>query len=45
MRSATINPAKMMRLEHELGRIAEGFYADMLIFKKNPLDDVTVLDG
>jgi len=45
LRGATINPARMMRMENLIGRIAEGFYADILILKENPLDDVTVLDN
>jgi imidazolonepropionase-like amidohydrolase len=45
LRSATINAAKMMRLEKDIGRIATGLFADILILKKNPLDDVTILDN
>ncbi|KAF7557639.1 hypothetical protein G7Z17_g614 [Cylindrodendrum hubeiense] len=44
LRSATINPAKMMNLGDELGRIAEGFCADLVILKGNPLADIRVLD-
>jgi imidazolonepropionase-like amidohydrolase len=45
LRSATINPAKMMGLENEIGRIACGLSADFLILKENPLKDVRVLDN
>jgi imidazolonepropionase-like amidohydrolase len=44
LRSATVNPAKMMGFEHELGQIKEGFCADVVILNKNPLEDVTVFD-
>ncbi|CDM29256.1 hypothetical protein DTO013E5_5950 [Penicillium roqueforti] len=44
LRSATVNPAKMMGCADELGQIKEGFHADVVILNKNPLDDVTVFD-
>lgn len=44
LRSATVNPAKMMGYADELGQIKEGFYADLVILNKNPLEDVTVFD-
>lgn len=44
LQSATINPAKMMGQEDSIGQIQPGFYADILVLSKNPLDDVTVFD-
>ncbi|KAL4809558.1 hypothetical protein BDV18DRAFT_132334 [Aspergillus unguis] len=44
LQSATINPAKMVGRENEIGQIKEGFFADILFLEKNPLDDVTVFD-
>jgi imidazolonepropionase-like amidohydrolase len=44
LQSATINAARLLNCESSLGQIAEGFYADLLILKKNPLDDISVLD-
>jgi imidazolonepropionase-like amidohydrolase len=44
MRSMTINNAKLMRLENEVGQVKEGFFADLVVLDKNPLEDVTVLD-
>lgn len=44
LRSATINCAKMLRLENEIGQIKEGFFADLIVLEKNPLEDVKVLD-
>jgi imidazolonepropionase-like amidohydrolase len=43
LQSATINPAKMMG-QPQLGQIKPGFFADLLIIKNNPLDDITVFD-
>lgn len=42
LRSATITPAKMMGLV-DVGQIKEGFIADMLVLKSNPLDDISAL--
>jgi imidazolonepropionase-like amidohydrolase len=43
LQSATINPAKMMGLPKS-GQIREGFWADLIVLKSNPLVDITVLD-
>lgn len=44
IQSATTNAARMMSRQDELGRIAPGFKADLLILNANPLEDITVLD-
>ncbi|KAJ5097647.1 hypothetical protein N7456_008368 [Penicillium angulare] len=44
LRSATINAARLVMQEDQLGQIQEGFTADMLILDSNPLEDITVLD-
>lgn len=44
LRSATINPAKMMGWENAIGQVKEGFHADIVVLNKNPLEDVTVFD-
>jgi imidazolonepropionase-like amidohydrolase len=44
LRSATINPAKMMGWQDAIGQIKEGFHADVVVLNKNPLEDVTVFD-
>jgi imidazolonepropionase-like amidohydrolase len=43
LQSATINPAKMMGLPKS-GQIREGFWADLIVLRSNPLVDITVLD-
>ncbi|KAJ5636313.1 uncharacterized protein N7484_009626 [Penicillium longicatenatum] len=44
LRSATINPAKMMGWEEAIGQIREGFHADVVVLDKNPIKDVTIFD-
>ncbi|KAB8263593.1 hypothetical protein BDV32DRAFT_110597 [Aspergillus pseudonomiae] len=44
LRSATINPARMMSCDDSLGQIKEGFEADLLVLSKNPLENVTIFD-
>lgn len=44
LRTATTNPARMLRCEGRLGQIKPGFIADMLVLNQNPLDDITILD-
>jgi imidazolonepropionase-like amidohydrolase len=43
LQSATITPAAMMGLPY-VGQIKEGFWADLLVLKSNPLEDITVLE-
>ncbi|KAF9894805.1 hypothetical protein FE257_004426 [Aspergillus nanangensis] len=43
LQSATINPAKMMG-QPRLGQVKEGFFADLLVLDKNPLEDISVLE-
>ncbi|KAJ5123010.1 hypothetical protein N7448_009107 [Penicillium atrosanguineum] len=44
LQSATINAAKYLGMEGQLGCIKRGRIADMLILTSNPLEDITVLD-
>ncbi|MFB6300552.1 MAG: amidohydrolase family protein [Halobacteriales archaeon] len=41
--AGTHNAAKSLAIEDELGSIAEGKHADLLILDRNPIDDITVL--
>lgn len=43
LRSATVNAARLIKQEERLGRVEEGFLADMLILNGNPLEDAGVL--
>ena len=44
IQAATVNAAKLLRVEDELGQVAPGFHADIVAFSNNPLEDVTVLE-
>lgn len=44
LQSATVNAARLLRQEESLGRIKEGFAADLIVLNANPLDDIEVLD-
>lgn len=43
--SATTGAAEVLGMEHEIGRIAPGFSADIIAVKGNPLEDVSVLEN
>ena len=43
IRSATMETAKLLRIEDKLGSIEEGKLADMIAVKGNPLDDISIL--
>lgn len=45
IRSATLDAAKVMRMEGQIGCIAEGAHADLIMVRSNPLDDLSALDG
>lgn len=42
--SATTEAAKLMGMEGQVGRIAPGYFADMIAVTGNPLEDVRVLE-
>lgn len=44
LQAATINPARYLGLAHDLGSIAPGKLADLLIVEGNPLEDIRVTD-
>ncbi len=41
LRAATVEPARLLRREHDLGRLAEGAYADIVACAADPLADIT----
>jgi hypothetical protein len=43
LRCATINNAKILRLDDKTGSLETGKYADMLVLEKNPLEDIRAL--
>lgn len=44
LQSATINPARMMNMADKIGQVSDGFIADLLVLKADPLEDITILD-
>jgi imidazolonepropionase-like amidohydrolase len=40
LKTATVNPAKYFNLEHELGLVQEGMWADLVLLDANPIDDI-----
>ena len=45
IRAATVNAARLMRLEHEIGEVREGCSADLLVVEGDPLRDISVLQA
>ena len=43
IKSATIEAAKLLRVDDELGQIKSGFIADIVAVSSNPMDDITIL--
>ena len=43
IRSATVDAAKVIRREGELGVIAPGAFADLIVVNGNPLNDLSLL--
>jgi imidazolonepropionase-like amidohydrolase len=42
---ATVNAAKICRMENQIGTVAQGAYADLIVVDGNPLKDLTLLTG
>jgi imidazolonepropionase-like amidohydrolase len=40
LQSATINPARFLKRETELGTVAEGKLADLVLLEANPLENI-----
>ena len=45
IQSATVNAAELLRMCDEFGQIAPGFHADIVGFRENPFEDVSVLES
>lgn len=44
IQSATITPAKILKLEDKIGQVKKGFYADIIAVSENPEKNVNVLN-
>ncbi len=43
LKSATIEAAKLLRIEHKLGQIKPGMLADIIAVQKNPMQDISTV--
>ena len=43
IKSATVEAAKLLRIDDELGQIKSGFIADIIAVDENPLEDIKIL--
>ncbi len=43
LQAATINNARMLQREKQIGQVAAGFEADVLVVERNPLEHVSTL--
>ncbi|WP_052071746.1 amidohydrolase family protein [Sphingopyxis sp. MWB1] len=43
LQAATIQPARMMALDKQVGRVVPGYYADIVAVSANPLADISAL--
>ena len=43
LKSATIETAKLLRVEDQLGQIKPGMFADIIAFQKNPTEDISIV--
>jgi imidazolonepropionase-like amidohydrolase len=44
LQAATMNGAELLSLDHDLGTIEPGKFADLVAVPSNPLDDITVME-
>ena len=42
--AATVNPAKALKMDDQIGKISENYKADFILSKVSPLDDLSVLE-
>lgn len=45
IQAATLEAARLLSREAEIGNIAEGHYADLIAVQGNPLDDIRLLEN
>jgi imidazolonepropionase-like amidohydrolase len=43
--SATHIAARLLRMEGQVGTLAPGAFADVVLARKNPLEDISILSG
>ena len=43
LQQATINASKLFNMENSIGQVKEGFFADLIVLDKNPIQDISIL--
>jgi imidazolonepropionase-like amidohydrolase len=43
LRAATVNPARMLGVDKEVGALSVGYYADIIACDSNPAQDIAAL--
>jgi imidazolonepropionase-like amidohydrolase len=43
LQQATINASKLFNMENSIGQVKEGFFADLIVLDKNPIEDISIL--
>lgn len=44
LQSATVNAARLLQQEDSLGRLKDGYFADLIVLNANPLEDIEILN-
>ena len=45
LKSATIETAKLLRIEDKLGQIKPGMLADIIAVQQNPIEDISTVEN
>ncbi|TGS43771.1 MULTISPECIES: amidohydrolase family protein [unclassified Mesorhizobium] len=45
LKSATIVGAELVKMENQIGRVANGYFADLIAIKGNPLNDISIMEN
>ena len=43
LQQATINASKLFNMSNSIGQVKEGFFADLIVLNKNPIEDISIL--
>jgi imidazolonepropionase-like amidohydrolase len=43
IKTATLNAARLLRIDNKLGQIQKGYIADIIAVKGNPLEDISLI--
>ena len=43
LQQATINASKLFNMSNSIGQVKEGFFADLIVLDKDPIEDISIL--